>query len=369
MGDRPYIDPHVDYRRFGLLNTEAVRAGLGVELATGRRIVPDTAGDWPRVFDAGAAAALIEKHGFLTVDLVGPIVGIARRLPSWNSVALFFNLPDPRRPGDYTATTAADVRNWLDEGASPAAPGLSNFVQDYWLAVSYGRLNFGIEVPRDAGRTPLVPTIDADAQDWVALAQRCLEANPEAVWKAGGSKVKQGRRWLPSLVVVQHYWSHASAKFRGWTQTIDGHEYEIGDVTHLPYDLTLETVNGVATTARRFWGTLTHEFAHNFLEFPDLYGPQGCTGYWDLLGDNTPPTSMSEICSVFKQRVGWLAWKHIISGPRFARTTLSLRPYGSSGDAVKVVPDPVDTPLEYFVLEYRKSLGREVWRPDGALRQ
>ena len=213
MGDRPFIDPHVDYRRFGLLNTETVRTALDVELQTGRRIVPDTAGDWPRVFDAPAAASLIEKHGFLTADLPGPIGGIVRPLPSWNSVALFFNLPDPRRPKDYSATTAADVRNWLDEGDSPAAPGLSHFVQDYWRAVSYGRLNFGVEVPRDAAGIPLVPTIDADPQDWFVLAHRCLEANPEAVWKAGGSKVKQGRRWLPSLVVVQHYSAQASAFF------------------------------------------------------------------------------------------------------------------------------------------------------------
>ena len=116
-----------------------------------------------------------------------------------------------------------------------------------------------------------------------------------------------------------------------------------------------------------WWGTLCHEYAHNFVQYGDLYGPQGCTGYWDLLGDNSPPGRMSEVCAEFKRRVGWLEYAQVIEGPSFAETTITLNPYTTSGEAIKVVPDPANTPHEYFVLEFRKSTGTETWRPDGAL--
>src|SRR5690606_25231295 len=104
----------------------------------------------------------------------------------------------------------------------------------------------------------------------------------------------------------------------------------------------------------------------NFLEFADLYGPQGCTGYWDLLGDNSPPGRMSEVCSAIKRRVGWLNFKQEIRGPVFRRLDLELRPYTTSGEAIKIIPDPDHNPYEYFILEFRKSTGNETWRPDGA---
>ena len=369
--DQPIVDSGLDFRRFGMPDKEFVEAARAIEIREGRPLVPDTSGDWPVVLDDEHLASLIAKHEFLGAKDLRPIELTAARRPApdWNSVALFFNLPSGRRPDDYHATSAADVLAWLDEGPAPASPKITNFVQDYWRAVSYGHLNFGVAVPRNGAGRPLVPTVDAGAQDWVELAKRCLEAHPEAIWRAAGGLTKEGRRWLPSLVVVQHYETHASAWFGGWTQTIGGHEYEVGDITHVRYDLSFAVIGPTTTTTRTFWGTLTHEFGHNFLEFGDLYGPQGCTGYWDLLGDNSPPTAMSEISSLFKQRVRWLDWKQIVNGPHVARTSMSLRPYSSSGEAIKVVPDPEHTPDEYFLLEFRKSLGREAWRPDGALRE
>ena len=76
---------------------------------------------------------------------------------------------------------------------------------------------------------------------------------------------------------------------------------------------------------------------------------------------------MSEVCSAIKERIGWLTFRHVVNGPSFPRTDLSLRPYTETGDTIKIVPDPEHNPSEYFLLEYRKSTGREPWRPDGAL--
>jgi M6 family metalloprotease-like protein len=341
-----------------------------LEPTIGQRLVPDVEGPWPQVLDDAHLERVRSKLADLRGERWGDAIVRARRpAPDWNSVALFFNLPAARRPGDYVATTSADARNWLDEGANPASPTISHFVQDYWRTVTRGHLNFGVDTPRDASGAPLVPEVDVDPQDWVELAKQCINANAEAVWRAAGSLEREGRRLIPSVVVVQHYWTHASAWFGGWVQTVGGVDYEIGDVTHITYSLDFLQLNGTTTTARGFWGTLTHEFSHNFTEFWDLYGPQGCTGYWDLLGDNTPPFVMSEICSAIKHRVGWLDFKQVIEGPSFPATDLALRPYTTTGEAFKVVPDPVHTPHEYFLLEYRKSTGTEAWRPDGGLHQ
>lgn len=292
---------------------------------------------------------------------------------TWNSVALFFNLTAAGRPADYQDTTAEDARNWLDEGVSPASPTISEFMCNYWRTLSYGRLAFELDTPRAADRTPLIPTVAApggNVQDWGGLINACLDANAEAVWRAAGSLTRDGKRWIPSIVLVQNYWVHASAGFGGYERTVGGVAYLIGDVTHMSYRLDFVSLPGVPTdSVRGFWGTLCHEYSHNFLEFPDLYGPQGCTGYWDLLGDNSPPGRMSEVCSVLKHRAGWLTYKQVVNGPAFPATDLELQPYTTTGEAYKVVPDPVRTPHEYFVLEYRKSTGTETWRPDGALTQ
>lgn len=341
-----------------------------LEAEYGRPLVPDTVVAGVTVSDPGSGERLRQKLGLLRPDQLRPILGDIEKLrlaPDWNSLALFFNLPVSRRPSGYQSTDGGQVRAWLDEGANPASPTLSHFVQDYWRAVSYGHLNLGVAVPRGRDGSPLIPTVEVAADDWVELAKACIAANPVACWEAAGRRTKDGRRWIPSVVVVQHYATHASAWFSGWRQTVDGVEYEVGDVTHVGYDLSWVTIDGVTTTTRNFWATLTHEFGHNFLEFGDLYGPSGCTGYWDLLGDNTPPTRMSEISSVFKVRAGWMGWTREINGPHTARQHIALRPFSSSGEAIKVVPDPEHTPHEYFLLEFRRSLGSQAWRPDGGL--
>jgi hypothetical protein len=322
-----------------------------------------------------------DRH--LLPDFLGPvseleITPLHHVAPSGaNSVALFFNL-STATPPTYVNTTVQDARNWLDEGVDPASPTISEFVRGYWSTLSYGHLSLGVDTPRDAAGVPLVPTVAApggNADDWGGLINACLDANPEAVWRAGGSlTVTDGGRefrYVPSVVLVQHYWVHATAGFGGWDRTVGGVDYRIGDVTHMPYDLTFigtsPTPAVPATTCRAFWGTLCHEYSHNFLQFGDLYGPQGCTGYWDLLGDNSPPGRMSEVCSAIKESIGWLTFKEVVNGPVQARRTLALRPYTTTGEAYKVVPDPAHNPSEYFLLEYRKSTGTEPWRPDAGL--
>ncbi len=288
-----------------------------------------------------------------------------------NSVALFFNLTGGPLPDGYVPTVTQDVVEWLDEGNLPATIPLSDFVWNYWNTVSYGHWALGVTVPRGPDGTPLIPTIPMPpngADDWGALIRACVEANADAVWQAGGALMRDGKRWIASVVLVQHYGAHASAAFDGWSVTAGGVEYVLGDVTHIDYNLDFVTASGVPADAYRgFWGTLCHEFGHNFLAFGDLYGPQGCTGYWDLLGDNATPGRMSEISSLFKEKVGWLTFKSVITGPNVGAADLALRPYTPTGEAIKVIPDPDHNPAEYFLLEYRKSTGSEAWRPDGAL--
>lgn len=287
----------------------------------------------------------------------------------WNAVALFFNLPAARQPAGYRPTSIQDASNWLDEGVDPASPTISEFFESYWSTVSLGRVSFGVDTPRSSSGDPLVPTLDGDPADWGALINRFLELHAVRVWHAAGRRVRDRKRLIPSIVLVQRYETHASAGFGGFERNMGGAVYAVGDVTHVGYSLDFNGDPRLphANRCRTFWGTLCHEWSHNFLEFADLYGPEGCTGYWDLLGDNSPPGAMSEISSVHKQRVGWLAFKQVIEGPQVARTSLALQPYTTTGEAYKVIPDPEHNPTEYFVLEYRKSTGAEPWRPDGAL--
>lgn len=291
----------------------------------------------------------------------------------WNSVALFFNLDMPAsdRPGDYVATTVNTAKTFLDEGSGALSPGISESLTQYWGALSNGAFAFGLNTPRDGSGNPLIPSIappDGDVQAWEELIKRCVRANASAIWQAAGGLMKSGKRWIPSLVLVQNYWTHASARFGGYDLDVSGTTYTIGDVTHIRFGLdTYSPSDAPGKVGRRWWGTLNHEYSHNFLEFYDLYGPQGCTGYWDLLGDNSPPGRMSEVSSLFKERMGWLSFKQVIEGPNVSLRTLSLQPYTTHHEAIKVVPDPDYTPHEFFLLEYRKATGSEVWRPDGGL--
>ena len=221
--------------------------------------------------------------------------------------------------------------------------------------------------------------------DWGGLINACLDANHEAIWRAAGSLLLEGRRYIPSVVLVHRFRNGATAS-GGWRRayTVGGRtiEYEIGRSTHVSYAdtpwlnwrtppiaaLGSISVDGVpADRVRDFGHPLAHEYSHNFLDFGDLYGSAGCTGYWDLLGDNSPAGRMSEVSAVHKARIGWLTFRQVIQGPSVPARALALRPYTEFGDAIKVVPDPEHTPTEYFVLEYRKSTGKELWRPDRAL--
>ena len=293
--------------------------------------------------------------------------------PQWNSIALFYNLDIPAtdRPSDYTTTSVDNARDFLDEGANPLAPTISESLCRYWGTLSYGNFAFGLDTPRDGSGNPLIPTITPagnDAQAWEDMIRKCLDEIAAEAWAASGSLVKDGKRWIPSVVLVQKYWTHASARFGSYEQIVDGETYLIGDRTHIRWGLDQwSPTENPGAVGRTWWSTLNHEYAHNFLEFGDLYGPQGCTGYWDLLGDNSPPGRMSEVSSIFKHQVGWLDFKGVIEGPIVASSRLSLQPYTSTGEAYKVVPDPAHTPHEYFLLEFRGSLGNEVWRPDGGL--
>src|SRR5829696_1926189 len=76
-----------------------------------------------------------------------------------NSVALFFNLSGAHLPDGYGPIVRQDVAEWLDEGNLPAAIPLSEFVWNYWNAVSYGRSALGVTVPRGSDGTPLIQTI------------------------------------------------------------------------------------------------------------------------------------------------------------------------------------------------------------------
>jgi hypothetical protein len=308
--------------------------------------------------------------------------GLGRYISVWNSILLFFNInfnSPTNRFTDYNDTHPDDVLAILDEIDPRGDPSVSEFMTNYWARLSYGQFGFGINTPRDSSNNPIIPTISqpSSSNDWYQPINACIDANAEAIWRAAGSLMKGSRRWIPSIVLVQNYRVGASAVFRGSIRQVAGQEYEIGDNCHIQYNTQFSTSSDVPAIpagqrVRGFLGLLCHELAHNFFEFPDLYGPAGCTGYWDLLGDNSPPGNMSEVSSVHKELIGWLDDGHrlqIISGPVFSSSRLSLRPYTQWGDAIKVIPDPQYNPYEYFILEYRKSTSNSLWIPDRALSQ
>ncbi len=291
--------------------------------------------------------------------------------PLWNAVCLFFNFSSDGPP-DYRRISQDEALIWLDEGVAPVAPGLSEFVFNYWLTMSYHRFGCGINTPRDSAGRPLIPeiAIPADGPYYLGpLINSCLRANPEEVWRAAGSLIhpENGHRFIPNVILVHRYWGPNIFAYGGWDVHIGDYDYTIGSGTHFAYDLWVDVSDPPFFPSRKFWGTLAHEHSHNFVQYGDLYGPDGCTGYWDILGDNSQPMRMSESSSVHKERIGWLNYLEVIRGPVYEPQVKTLRPYTLTGDAIKVVPDPEHNPTEYFVIEYRKSTGREPWTPDGAL--
>jgi hypothetical protein len=300
-------------------------------------------------------------------------------VPMWKSVALFYNLDgtSANMPTGYVNTTVNIARDFLDEGTIRGDPTMSEFLCNYWATLSYGEFGFGLDTPRDASGQPLIPDISlpagTTADSWAPI-NSCIDANAEAIWRAAGSLQKEGRRWIPSIVLVQNFEAATVAAWTGSVRRVGNEDYEIGDNIRIRYNIDFvnsspgTTVPAVPPNVRvrDILGTLCHEYAHNFFEFDDLYGPAGCTGYWDLLGDNSPPGNMSEVCSVHKDLIGWLSLQ-VITGPVVSPRTLSLRPYTRTGDAIKVVPDPENNPSEYFILEYRKSTSDRLWTPDRAL--
>lgn len=160
--------------------------------------------------------------------------------PKWNSIALFFNLEPADQPGDYSQTTVQDAKDWLDEGSDKASPTISEFMAQYWGTLSYGKLSFGLNTPRDNNGDPIIPTVSKSgvgSGDMWALINLCLDANPEAIWKAAGSLKKDGKRWIPSVVLVHKYGKSEYADYGGYDRTINGETYRIGDRTHQTYDI------------------------------------------------------------------------------------------------------------------------------------
>src|SRR5215813_1021052 len=79
------------------------------------------------------------------------------RKSKFSSIHLFFNLTNPattKNVSNYRATAAADVRSWLHEGEAITT---SQFVQNYWSALSYGQFVPSVDANRDAGGNILIP--------------------------------------------------------------------------------------------------------------------------------------------------------------------------------------------------------------------
>src|SRR5215831_6874042 len=293
------------------------------------------------------------------------------RKSKFTSLHLFFNLANPattKNVSNYRATAAADVRSWLHEGEAITT---SQFVQNYWSALSYGQFVPSVDANRDAGGNILIPDIAPagnDGQDWGNIADQIARANAEQIWKAAGSITDGSKRIIPSLVVVQNYDTNASAVVGDWDDefAVGGQTYHIVHLLHIRYSLSLNDYK-----LPNVWSTLCHEYSHNFLGGYDLYGGGGGkVGYWDILGDNSPPGHMSETSSYHKNVMGWITYKNVIKGPVATAGQYSLKPYTTSGEAIQIIPDPAHNAGEYFLLEYRTPTpGNTAWVPDGNLQE
>ncbi|MEZ5003071.1 MAG: hypothetical protein R2730_08530 [Chitinophagales bacterium] len=300
-------------------------------------------------------------------------------LPQWNAVPLFFNLNKAmQRPVNYRSINDQDVREFLFVDA-PNGGDMSSFMVNYWHQLSNGKYSFGINYPKNADGTAMIYNLDLSRpgkanltmDDFVDLTLLHLKQSADKVWEAAGSlTAPNGRRWIPSVFLVNRNIGGAFAKFGRYNVKCKGKNYVIGDIHTMRYNFDIYKPDGTLSEEgdkKGYWSTIAHEFSHNFMEQGDLYGPSGAIGYWDLLGDGCTYGQMSEISSIYKFANDWLTFKEQIFGPTFKKKAFELQPYTTSYEAILVMPDPHFTPHEFFLLEYRKSTGNESWRPDGAL--
>jgi M6 family metalloprotease-like protein len=293
------------------------------------------------------------------------------RKSKFTSIALFFNLGNPtgtKNVNNYRVTATSDVQAWLHLGEAITT---SQFVQNYWSALSYGQFVPSVDANRDASGNILIPTINpasGDGQDWGNIADQIARANAQQIWQMAGSLTDGPKRIIPSMVVVQNYDTNASALVGDWGDefSVGGQTYHIVHLLHLHYDTSRNEFNLPGS-----WGTLCHEYSHNFLGGYDLYGGGGGKiGYWDILGDNCTPGHMSDTSSYHKNNMTWISYKAVLNGPMLPPAQYSLKPYASSGEAIQVIPDPIHNPGEYFLLEYRtQTVGNTAWTPDGAIQE
>ena len=132
---------------------------------------------------------------------------------TFTSVALFFDLDTSRtltNADHFTTTSATRVAGWLALGT----PNRSGFMQNYWSALSYGKLQLSVVANTDATGTPVIPAIspkDDNANAWDDIAQQIIQQTPRRIWQLAGSITDGNVRVIPSVVVVQNYDTQAEA--------------------------------------------------------------------------------------------------------------------------------------------------------------
>jgi M6 family metalloprotease-like protein len=288
----------------------------------------------------------------------------------FTSVALFFNLKDNgagmNNLSGYNDVTAADVNDWMHEGEAVTT---SEFVHNYWSDLSYGQFRFDVDALRDGAGAPLIVENvvppgapgSKNAKDWEGITKEILKKQAGRIFAQSDSHRTDGPvHIIPSIVLVQNY--DAGAQSKGtWDYQFtadDGNQYRVVELHHVQRN--------------HGWETLIHEYSHDFLDGEDLYkAGLGKIGYWDILGDASAVGQMSNTISYYKERIGWIDFKYEIdSGPAQPAQEYRLSPYGTSGDAMKIVPDPLHSPDEYFLVEYRAPIsGARSWTPDGRLHE
>jgi hypothetical protein len=161
--------------------------------------------------------ATLEKIRLPAAELQARLLKVMDLLvPDFVSIALFYNLSTPagtKNVNNYQNTMAMNVTAWLHLGQPVTT---SQFMRNYWSALSYGKFQFGVDANRDASGNILIPSISPannDGQDWGDIASQIVQLNPEQIWQLSGSKVDSGKRIIPSVVLVMHYDSNASALF------------------------------------------------------------------------------------------------------------------------------------------------------------